>query len=232
VIAADRSVVRAVRVGADIGRRTEPTAIVVSEERHHAGVDVYVCRRIERLPAGTSYPVVAERIVAISRSLQARSRDTVPIGGGWPVEVWVDATGIGVSVLDLIREREVRAKAVIFSEGDTTTDRDANTVTLGRGYLIGRLQVLLQARRLYLPHTDEATALVAALRDYPLDLRPRAVDHTAPTGADDDLVVALGLSLGPGAKHGRVTVSTWLPHPDEDDWRHPDHVPPWYGGKH
>ena len=58
-------------IGADIGQKVDPTAIVVVERqwRGEGGRpgfdDHYVARHLDRLPLGTPYPRVAERLAAV-----------------------------------------------------------------------------------------------------------------------------------------------------------------------
>ncbi len=48
----------AVTVGIDVGQKVDPTAIAVGEWER----DRYLVRFLERLPLGTPYPQVAERL--------------------------------------------------------------------------------------------------------------------------------------------------------------------------
>lgn len=221
-----------VRVGADIGKRTDPTAIVVTEEQDRDGVDHYVSRLVERLPLGTSYPDVAARIVQVVRGVEARAAALAIVGQDFPVETWVDATGVGLPVLDLVRDAGVPAKAAIFTGSDKLTEHQDDVVSIGKAYMVGRLQVLLQAARLHLPITREAAALMRELADYQITVNERAhASFNASNGKHDDLVIALGLSVGRGRRHGGTWSGTWLPEVDVDDWRHPEHVPPWAVGR-
>ncbi len=67
---------------------------------------------------------------------------------------------------------------------------------LGKGYLVSRLQALLQTDRLKLPQTAEARQLARELLDYEIKVDQNANDHYGAfkTGAHDDLVTALGLA--------------------------------------
>lgn len=221
-----------VRVGADIGKKTDPTAIIVTEEQDRGGVDHYVSRLVERLRIGTPYPAVADRIVEIVRNLEARSEARAWTDNDFRIETWIDATGVGLPIVDLVREQGVNARAAIFTGSDKLTEHPDDVVSIGKAFMIGRLQVLLQADRLHLPINAEAAALVTELADYQIEVSERAhVSFNAPSGKHDDLVIALGLSVGPGKRHhGTSFVGSWLPEPDEDDYRHPNHVPPWFDG--
>lgn len=216
-----------VRLGVDIGKRQDPAALIVTEEQDRNGIDHYAVRLIERLPLETGYPEVSDRIVEVVRNLEDRSRALEPLRQGFPVETWIDATGVGLPVLDLVREAGVLARGVIFTGSDKLTEHPDRVVSMGKSYLVGRLQVLLQANRLHFPVTSEAAALTRELQAYEISVNERAhASFNAPTGKHDDLVIALGLSVGPSRPARSTWSGTWLPQPDEDDWRHPDHVPP------
>ena len=70
-------------LGVDLGQAQDPTAIVVAETHKP---DIHV-RHLERLPLGTPYPQVIERITALVEKLPGAS-------------LVVDATGVGRAVLD------------------------------------------------------------------------------------------------------------------------------------
>jgi hypothetical protein len=64
-----------VTAGVHFGQRRDPTAICVAkiEERQVAGryVNHFNIRRLERLPVGTRYPVVVERVTRIVQKIRA-----------------------------------------------------------------------------------------------------------------------------------------------------------------
>lgn len=221
-----------VRVGADIGKKTDPTAIIVTEEQDRGGVDHYVSRMVQRLPIGTEYPAVADRIVQVVRGLEERSEVLSWSRKQFRIETWIDATGVGESVVDLVREKGVSAKAATFTGTDKLTEHQDDVISIGKGYMVGRLQVLLQADRLHLPINEEAAVLVRELQNYQIEVNERAhASFSAPSGKHDDLVIALGLSVGPSQRRrGETWQKSWLPEFDDDDYRHPDHVPPWFNG--
>ena len=87
-------------VGVDIGRRQDPSAIAVVEERRvitgwdaAKWTDVFeietAVRYVERVPLGTSFTTVVERIKAVTEML----------GETPPVAVVMDATGLGDAVV-------------------------------------------------------------------------------------------------------------------------------------
>jgi len=213
-------VARLVVVGVDIGQKVDPTAIVVDEREWREtaparwvnpratglfdggdlvkqaaqGETVHVARHIARLPLGTPYPKVAEHVAGVVAALVGR-------GIARPL-LLVDATGVGTPVVDLLREALGRERArdllaVTFTHGDRfTLDRATRSASLGKAYLVSRLQALLQTNRLKLPETEEARALARELQDYEIRVDTDANDKYGAfkVGTHDDLVTALGLA--------------------------------------
>ncbi|MDI7277773.1 MAG: hypothetical protein QME94_17475, partial [Anaerolineae bacterium] len=107
-------------IGADIGQQHDPTAVCVAEvtkssvQRGWAvpkGEQVvepreilpvtrtetsYTIRYLERLPLGTPYPQVAERLAVITANIMAMRPTRLLLR--------VDATGVGRPVVDLLRQ--------------------------------------------------------------------------------------------------------------------------------
>jgi hypothetical protein len=195
-----------VTIGVDIGQRVDPTAICVAEQveraRHpqDAAADDVPCRHIddhylihhlERLALGTPYPAVAERLAAIARGVATRTRD-------YP-KLYIDATGVGTPVADVLRAAELAADlvCVFFTHGDRLTTAENGEIRLGKAFMVSRLQALLQSARLHLPKTTEAERLAKELLDYEIKIDTNANDlyGAFKVGTHDDLVTALGLAV-------------------------------------
>ncbi len=94
-------------MGVDLGQAQDPTAIAVAEMREP---EIHV-RHLERLPLGTPYPKVIERVAAIVETLPG-------------ADLLVDATGVGRPVIDQMRETGLEPVPVTITggrklEGDT-----------------------------------------------------------------------------------------------------------------
>ncbi len=183
-----------ITIGVDIGQAHDPTAIAVAETepRFHNGraEDRYIVRHLERVPLGTPYPQVAERVAALVTGVHRRSRS---------VTIYVDATGVGRPVVDLLAQAGVQPRTVYFVAGDGLIVRPNGSIALGKGRLVSRLQALLHAGRVALPRTAEARALASELLSYE---RRVAQDGGTTYGAfrggtHDDLVTAVGLAVVP-----------------------------------
>ena len=109
-----------VRIGVDLGQKLDPTAIVVVEiqprlpsdpemRKLYAGEPHFVVRALQRLELGTPYPAIVRRLVDIVGRLQA---------SGLLPDVWVDATGLGQPVIDLLQNNGLSVRAVYLNGSD------------------------------------------------------------------------------------------------------------------
>ena len=186
-----------ISIGIDLGQKRDPSAIAVAELdlREPNEEDHWLIRHLERLPLGTPYPEVAARlgeVITNARAIAASRRDP------WPPKfhVYADATGVGQPVVDIMKAAGQRVTAVYFTLGDKRI-KSETMLSLGKGWLVSRLQALLQTNRLHLPRTPVAAALAEELLDYEIKVDP---DGDAKFGAfkvgkHDDLVTALGLAV-------------------------------------
>jgi hypothetical protein len=217
-----------VTLGVDIGQRVDPTAICVaeSESRPIEGKDRpeahHVVRHLERLALGTPYPEIVARIAEVAAGVVERT--------GTQPKLYLDATGVGTPVLDLLRDAGVRAQlvAVYFTHGDRRTVDEDGTVKLGKAWLVSRLQALLQTGRLHLPDTQEARQTGKELLDYEIRVDQNANDTYGAfrVGSHDDLVTALGLATqvepSPPAASVSVEAPTGAYHADRRGWQRPE----------
>jgi Terminase RNaseH-like domain len=191
-------------MGVDIGQKRDPTAICVaeSEDRQDGFVaeEHFVVRHLERLPLGTPYPEVARRVGAIAAGVWRRTGETP--------ELYVDATGVGTPIVDLLREKAPSRQSIVavyLTHGDRRTEDRAEgyrQVKLGKAFLVSRLQALLKCKRVHLPNTSEASALAQELLDYEIRVDENATDRYGAfrVGTHDDLVTALGLAVQIGER--------------------------------
>jgi hypothetical protein len=154
-------------------------------------------RSFERLPLATSCPDVVARIVQIDLHLAARTAARprrAPCR--YRVELIIDATGVGLPVIDLLREQEFEPIAALFTGSEKLTPHGRRWISVGKGYMVSRPQMLLQSRRLHLPETSETIILTTELLDYEISVSDRGhASFNARQGAHDNLVIALGLSV-------------------------------------
>jgi len=194
--------VGALSMGVDIGQKVDPTAIAVVEAQWRDAdgrrEDYHLVRFLERLPLGTPYPQVAARV----QTVVANVRREAPTAG---IQLYVDATGVGQPVVDLLKGKgTVPVRGVYFTHGDRRTEQQDGTISLGKAWLVSRLQALLQTGRILLPRTAEAHVLAEELLDYEIRVDEKANDTYGAfkVGSHDDLVTALGLAVQPPKEAG------------------------------
>ncbi len=150
----------------------------------------FTVRYLEPLPPATPFPAIADRVGQIVARVAERTDESLTL--------YVNATGKGTPVVDLLKERvgQGRVLTVFFTHGDRrTTER--GRITLGKAYLVSRLQTLLQTGRVHLPRTPAAKQLADELADYEVQVEPDANERygSFPVGSHDELVTALGLAV-------------------------------------
>lgn len=205
-------------IGADIGQKRDPTAIAVAElqwrgpEQKPGRDDHWVVRHLERLPLGTPYPEIVDAIIRVLEAVKAREIvETVELNQDSPysferkaetrarhpnVTLYVDGTGVGQPVVDLLKGRGAWPIGCYFTYGERRT-REGQDVRIGKAWMVSRLQALAQTRRLHLPRTAEAEAMQRELLDYEIRVSDDGHDTYGAfkTGRHDDLVTALGLAV-------------------------------------
>ena len=197
----------AIVMGIDIGQQREFSALCVAETQTRETGDRsavhHLVRHLERLPIGTSFPEIAQRAAQVSAGIEARAGDRP--------RIYVDATGLGQTVVELFDEAVPGVRAVtpvFFTHGDRRIETGIgwrSEVQLGKAHLVCRLQTLLQTARLHLPRTPASEILARELMEYEIRVENDANERYGafPVGTQDDLVTALGLAvqqdpIGPG----------------------------------
>lgn len=159
-------------------------------------VEHFYLRRLEALP-GVSYSELVGRVREAWRGVQERE----PEPANPSSLVYADLTGLGLPILDALLEAggaELLALPVYTTHGDRREVADLEgknpLVSLGKGYLVSRLQLLLQDGRLHLPKGAERVG--RELLEVVAEVSPDANDRYGAwrTGPNDHLVTALGLA--------------------------------------
>ena len=200
---------RLLAIGIDIGQIHDPSAFV-AVEAHEVTVQAadplfgewplrethYRVLGGQRLPLGTPYPEVARRANLLAKRLY----DWDSRGD---VHMLVDSTGVGRPVCDLIRAQVIpqcHVTAVTLTGGDKG---DPSVLwrleaSIGKAFLVSRLQALLQSRRIAAPMDADMAAMASELKGYEIKAKPETGHLQAgafAVGAHDDLVTALGLAV-------------------------------------
>jgi hypothetical protein len=166
-------------LGLDLGQKRDYSALVVVE-RVDRGVafqarrefDRVLVRYAERMPLGTSYTTVVERVREIVRSGPMRG----------DCALVVDATGVGAPVVDMLREANLGCDltAVTITGGER-----AGAGSVPRRDLIAGVQVLLEKGQLKIGRLREAERLAREMAE--MKVSGGGSEH-------DDLVMALALA--------------------------------------
>jgi hypothetical protein len=191
-----------VTLGVDIGQMRDPTALAVTVVTRPAAAVIAYTRFLQRLPLGTNYPAVAERIQEVLFNLKnAIYNEGI---AATKFHIFMDVTGVGRPIFDMLIEQlpaNVRAIAVTLTGGSSTT-KDGVEWHVPKQHLVSLLNRFMAERRLILPAapagqlTDEARQFQRELRTFVG--RKESAQHVetgARQGAHDDLVIAVGLSL-------------------------------------
>src|ERR1700679_1803773 len=103
-------------LGLDLGQKRDYSAVAVVERIDHrrafqgTAFPKLLVRHVERLPLGTPYPLVVERVRAIVRSGELAGNCALA----------VDATGVGAPVVDMLRAARLGCElnAVVITGGE------------------------------------------------------------------------------------------------------------------
>ena len=177
-------------LGLDLGKLRDSTALVLLERYStRQGWDPYylcevyrwktVIRLAERVPLGTSYPAVVERVRAVIDQLAARG----------PVHLTVDATGVGQAVVDALREAKLKCHLVpVTITGAEHATRVRGGFAVPKEDLIVGLQMMFSRGDLLAPaKLPLRTEMMNELLKMGRNLRAIGSGH-------DDLVLALSLA--------------------------------------
>jgi hypothetical protein len=177
----------------DLGQRHDPTAIAVVEKMtNHVRV-----RHLERVPLGTPYPGVVERVRGITRHGELAGNCALA----------VDGTGVGAPVVDMLRAARLGCDiaAVTITGGDRQHQK-GSVWSVPKRDLLAVVQLMLERGELRIARgLRELGPLMRELSD----VRSTAgVGGRVRLGADgcgehDDLVIALALACW-RAKRGQV----------------------------
>jgi phage FluMu gp28-like protein len=173
-------------LGLDLGQKRDHSALVVveriDERRVFQGTEFVRLdvRYVERMPLGTPYPKVVERVGAIVRQ------------GDFALTV--DPTGVGAPVVDMLRAARLGCDvmAVVITGGERTSGNGC----VPKKDLMAGVQVLLENGQLKIGRLKEGARLMRELKD----VRTSAgAAGRVRLGADgnrehDDLVIALALA--------------------------------------
>ncbi len=210
----------AIVIGVDVGQQVDPTVLVaVSSYRTEPDLVLAPLPRfrpaptselvhqiggIERVPLGTPYPIVVERLVELAQ--MAAEVDAVTLV--------VDQTGVGRPVIDMLRRAtSLPIRAVTITGADETSEPKPGQFRVPKRDLVGRLAVVMETRRLEaLPGLALASDLRDELQHFQLEISRSGTDtYEAASGSHDDFVIALALAVwyGENPGDGAIFLEAW-----------------------
>jgi hypothetical protein len=212
-------------IGLDLGRIRDFTAIAVLERAvlkkefdpavfaFRKEVQIHL-RHLERVPIGTPYPDVVDRVAQITRSPELTG----------PIHLAVDNTGVGAAVMDLLRLARPQATLmpVTITAGDSENVCDGAHRVPKRDLIVG-LQVLLQRGGLRIAAgLKGAPALLAEMMAMQVKVSAAGNEQYAAwrEGTHDDLVFAVALacwSVGKAYPKRKAQDEGWWGNPYEAD---------------
>ena len=176
-------------VGLDLGQKVDPSAVVVVERIEHRRAFMPTAfqrlevRYVERMPLGTPYPKVVERVREITWSQELRGNCALA----------VDATGVGAPVVDMLRRADLgcRITAITMTGGER-----ANGGSVPKRDLLTEVQVLLESGKLAIGKVKERARLMKELTEVRVQMSGagRVRMGADGYGEHDDLVIALALA--------------------------------------
>jgi hypothetical protein len=173
-------------IGVDLGQAQDPTALAVAET-HEPGIHV---RHLERLPLGTPYPKVIERITALVEKLPGAA-------------LVVDATGVGRAVLDHMAEL---GPVAVTITGGCFTSYDGTMWRVSKKALLRPLVAATESGRLKVAKgLREAEAFQHELLAFQRRITETRHSAFEGMGERDDLVIAAALVCWWAEKSGRAS---------------------------
>lgn len=152
--------------------------------------NIYAVRHLERLGAGTPYPVQVARVGDLRHELLKLDADVTLI---------VDQTGTGKPVTDIFRRAGLEPEAAILTAADIPS-YDGDEYRIPRRDLVSSAQILLQSQRLTIARgLPLAETLISELLAFKATITLQRETGSVPSEpwrvqTHDDLVLAVALA--------------------------------------
>ncbi len=181
-------------IGLDLGQRRDPSALAVVEREESriawmpSARPRLNVRYLERMPLETPYPDVVARVCDIMRDPGMERQS----------HLVVDATGVGIAVMDLLRVAGLRGRttAITITAGDRAHGT-GNQWHVPKQELLTGLEASLESGELRIARRlREVESLVKEFENMRMDARVNGKWKMAAgrEGQHDDLVLALSLA--------------------------------------
>jgi hypothetical protein len=191
-------------VGLDLGQRRDHSAVALVEKLERVRpwgppeFEAFLVRHLERMPLGTTYPQVVERVCAMVGI----------VGRFGACELVLDATGVGAPVVDMLRREgpSCDISSVTITGGEKETGGPGyggGQYNVPKKDLIVSVQLALEKGELRIAQSlREADALVEELVSVRKTAREGGRERVGAerAGEHDDLVIALALACWKGRR--------------------------------
>jgi hypothetical protein len=192
-------------IGLDLGQKQDYTAVAVVEkfDRGLAEKPMLYLRHLERYPLATPYGEQMDRVAALVRKIKRQADPHRPphpnliVNPPPPPELVVDATGVGMGVVEMLKDRGLSYRAVSITGGISETS-SRGTYHVPKRNLVSRAVAPFEGHRLKIAKGMRLVEeLVSELENFKVkvNLRTAHDSYEAWREADhDDLVLALALA--------------------------------------
>jgi Terminase RNaseH-like domain len=181
-------------IGLDLGQKQDYTAVAVVEkiEREDDKPMLHLSH-LERYALGTPYGEQMDRVAALIEKIKKRINHLYP-----PTpELIVDATGVGVGVVEMLKERGLKYRAVSIT-GGITEGHSRGTHHVPKRNLVSRAVAPFEGKRLKIARGMRLVPeLVKELENFKVKVNTRTAHDSYEAWREsdhDDLVLALALA--------------------------------------
>ena len=212
-------------IGLDLGQKQDYTAVAVveKEERSESSAGdkpMLYLRHLERYALGTPYGEQMDRVAALVSKIKETAPNRIPMlwsaddlpraARPQPPELVVDATGVGVGVVEMLKDRGLRYRAVSITGGISET-HGGGTYHVPKRNLVSRAVAPFEGKRLKIARSMSLVPeLVRELENFKVKVNPKTAHDSYEAWREsdhDDLVLALALACwGAERKLQRATV--------------------------
>ena len=168
-------------IGLDLGQAQDYTALAICEDDGEA----WTITSLGRLPLGTPYPAVVERVTALVARLPR------------PLYLMVDATGVGRPVVDMLREAGAAPTPVSITYKGRTARDQTGAWSVPKAVLMERMAMAMDQGRLKII-CDEMMGRIFAGEAHNFVHTVNQLGHGTFKGrrhSHDDLILAVALAM-------------------------------------
>lgn len=174
-------------VGLDLGQKQDYTALCIIEKVEIKNDNEYHVRYLKRYSLSTLYPDIVRDV----KSLVEKE----PLSEGY--KLIVDATGVGIPILDMMREMDLKPIGIWITGGDSIGDK-AGGWTVPKRDLVSNLQVMFESGNLKIAkNLKDTPVLMHELQNFKvkINIKTGHDSYEAWRESDnDDLVLSVALA--------------------------------------